>query len=250
MLKEPAMLQSPTARHHEPLEPANSLWATVNVRPLRRVALDPTPTPAAAEANSEQALLDLARLWREIQDLPANEVDAGLDHLLKRLCQLVSADGVRWELLGSMRPGKTVCVASQAWSQRPDLQTSQRATGPELSMTLPMRSSLRMHFTLLREAGAEPFNSRHRTTLEMTLAGLTRWLNWLALSHGPMSTAGPLPPHQRKVLLLLVTGLSEKQIASQLNLSTNTAHQYVTALYRRYGVRNRPSLAAQWLGVV
>ena len=50
------------------------------------------------------------------------------------------------------------------------------------------------------------------------------------------------------MLLLLLTGLSEKQIAAELNLSTNTAHQYVTSLYRRFGARNRPSLTAQWLG--
>ena len=92
------------------------------------------------------------------------------------------------------------------------------------------------------------YEAAARATLELALAGLSRWLNWLSLSHGPVLASGPLPPHQRKVLLLLLTGLSEKQIASELNLSTNTAHQYVTALYRRFGARNRPSLTAKWLG--
>ena len=34
-----------------------------------------------------------------------------------------------------------------------------------------------------------------------------------------------MPPHQRRVLLMLVTGLAEKQIADQLEISVNTAHQ-------------------------
>jgi DNA-binding CsgD family transcriptional regulator len=241
------MLPITTARPSESMDPTLALWGAVNRRPLRRVALTPD---AEGAVDAHPSLPDLARLWREIQDLSAHEVDAGLSHLLKRLCQLVSADGVRWELLGSLRPGKTVCMATQHWSESQEHTAEDGAKGPELTLTLPMRTALRMHFTLVRHPGAEDFNERHRSTLEGALAGLSRWLNWLALSHGPLSSAGALPPHQRKVLLLLVTGRSEKQIASELNLSTNTAHQYVTSLYRRYGVRNRPSLVAQWLGVV
>lgn len=218
-------------------------WGSVQRRPLRRVPL----LDATRQLPAEQSSLDLARLWHEVQDLPAHEVDAGLVHLLQRLAQMLGADGARWELLGSTQPGGTVCVASQVfWDLQHGHDLSDMA-GPELSLTLPMRAGMRMHLTLMRAAGGEPFVDAHRALLEMALAGLTRWLHWLTLSHGPVLTTGPLPPHQRKVLLLLLTGLSEKQIADKLDLSTNTAHQYVTSLYRRFGVRNRPSLTAQWL---
>ena len=226
-------------------DPNHPLWGDVQRRPLRRVALSGALDGGAP---SDQSRLDLARLWQDIQDLSAHEVDAGLVHLLQRLSHLLGADGIRWELLGSPQPGSTVCVASQVyWDLQPNTSPADM-TGPELSLTLPMRGGMRMHFNLMRAQGAEPFDAQHRAVLEMALAGLSRWLNWLTLSHGPAMAAGPLPPHQRKVLLLLLTGLSEKQIASELNLSTNTAHQYVTSLYRRFGVRNRPSLTAQWLG--
>ena len=213
-------------------------WGNVQRRPVRRIALASAFEHQAVAP--DQSRLDLTRLWQEIQDLSAHEVDAGLVHLLQRLSQLLSADGIRWELLASSQPGNTVCVASQVfWNLQQ--HNSADMTGPELSLTLPMRG-------VMRAQGAAPFTEAHRATLELALAGLSRWLNWLTLSHGPALATGPLPPHQRKVLLLLLTGLSEKQIAAELNLSTNTAHQYVTSLYRRFGARNRPSLTAQWLG--
>lgn len=228
-----------------------SLWGTVNRRPLQRV---PLSAPAAQPDAWVPSTQNLTRLWRDIQDRPAHEVDAGLDVLLQRLGELLSADGVRWRLLGSPRPGKSMCVSERSFGVLPDEQqpaprNSWEQAGQELALTLPVRPGLRMHFTLSRSAGGGAFSDADRSTLELALAGINRWLNWLALSHGPAASTDPLPPHQRKVLLLLLTGLSEKQIASELNLSTNTAHQYVTALYRRFKVRNRPSLTAQWLGV-
>ncbi|MGH7279612.1 MAG: helix-turn-helix domain-containing protein, partial [Candidatus Rokuibacteriota bacterium] len=45
-------------------------------------------------------------------------------------------------------------------------------------------------------------------------------------------------------LACLVEGDSEKQIAARLGLSPTTVHQYVTALYRHFGVRSRGKLLA------
>lgn len=239
------MLPSQASHLSEPEDDTVSSWGSVQRRPSRRVAL--ASAFDMQETQPAPMNLGLPRLWQEIQDLSAHEIDAGLLHLLQRLAQLLGADGIRWELLASSQPGNTVCIASQVfWSLHHP--TPAHVTGPELSLTLPMRGGARMHFHLMRAQGADPFTESHRATLELALAGLSRWLNWLTLSHGPALASGPLPPHQRKVLLLLLTGLSEKQIAAELNLSTNTAHQYVTSLYRRFGARNRPSLTAQWLG--
>lgn len=238
------MLTTTAARTAELIDAAPGLWGHINHRPLRRVALAPEPQKAPA-----LDLTAMTQLWRELQSMSAHEVDTGLTHLLKRLCQMLNADAMRWQLQGTLRSGKTMTLASQHWSESLELHDDGLCSdGPELTQSLPTPNKLTMHFTLVREASGDTFSGHDRQMLELALGGLSRWLNWLALSHGPLSPSGPMPPHQRKVLLLLVTGRSEKQIASDLNLSTNTAHQYVTALYRRYGVRNRPSLAAQWLG--
>ncbi len=190
---------------------------------------------------------DLARLWREIQDLPATEVDIGSEHLLNRLCQLTGADRAQWELVGSLPSGKLTRMASADWIGPLNPNDFTALTGPECTADVSVQDNIRIFFTLTKRVGAADFEPEHVQLLNLTLAGLSRWLHWLALSYGPVSDSGPLPTYQRKVLLMLITGRSEKQIAAELNLSTNTTHQYVTAIFRRFDVRNRPSLVTKWM---
>src|SRR5262249_30102613 len=53
-----------------------------------------------------------------------------------------------------------------------------------------------------------------------------------------------LSPRLRQTLACLLEGDSEKQVAARLGLSPATTHQYVTALYRRFGVQSRAQLLA------
>jgi DNA-binding CsgD family transcriptional regulator len=53
-----------------------------------------------------------------------------------------------------------------------------------------------------------------------------------------------LSPRLRETLACLMEGDSEKQVAARLGLSPATIHQYVTALYRRFGVQSRGQLMA------
>jgi DNA-binding CsgD family transcriptional regulator len=63
-----------------------------------------------------------------------------------------------------------------------------------------------------------------------------------------VSAAEPSPeklsPRLRQTLACLLQGDSEKQVAHRLGLSHPTIHQYVTALYRHFGVRSRAQLLA------
>jgi DNA-binding NarL/FixJ family response regulator len=45
-----------------------------------------------------------------------------------------------------------------------------------------------------------------------------------------------------------LTGLPEKQIAEELGRSYHTIHEYVSAVFRKFGVNNRAALMALWLG--
>ena len=56
--------------------------------------------------------------------------------------------------------------------------------------------------------------------------------------------ADTLSPRLRQTLACLLEGDSEKQVASRLGLSQATTHEYVTALYRHFGVRSRAQLMA------
>lgn len=63
------------------------------------------------------------------------------------------------------------------------------------------------------------------------------------MSAGEPTPAG-LSRRLRQTLARLVEGDTEKQIAMRLGVSHPTAHQYVTALYRRFGVHSRGQLLA------
>jgi DNA-binding CsgD family transcriptional regulator len=56
-----------------------------------------------------------------------------------------------------------------------------------------------------------------------------------------------LTPRQRQVLLRLIKGDTEKEIAHTLSISIHTVHVYVKAVYRRYNVRSRGELLSQWI---
>lgn len=79
------------------------------------------------------------------------------------------------------------------------------------------------------------------------LRGIKWFHRQLMLSHGLLAASTPLSPAERKVLQLLLTGASEKEIAQQLGLAVSTAHQYVTSIYRKFGVNGRAGLMSLWL---
>jgi DNA-binding NarL/FixJ family response regulator len=66
------------------------------------------------------------------------------------------------------------------------------------------------------------------------------------VGHALVSATEPgserLSPRLRQTLVCLLEGDSEKQVAARLGLSQATTHQYVTMLYRRFGVRSRAQL--------
>ena len=57
----------------------------------------------------------------------------------------------------------------------------------------------------------------------------------------------PLRPRELQVEQLLLTGLSGKQIAAKLSISTKTCEKYVAHVFRNRGVSSRPELMARFL---
>ena len=56
-----------------------------------------------------------------------------------------------------------------------------------------------------------------------------------------------LSKRQRQVLSLLLSGVSERQLAERIELSAGTVHKYVTSIYRYFGVTTRAELMALWI---
>ena len=76
-------------------------------------------------------------------------------------------------------------------------------------------------------AGDPPFRARERNLLQLK--------------------SGTLSPRERQVLHLLLTDLSEKEIAYQLGLGWRTTHGYTVSILRKFDVKGRIGLMALWL---
>ena len=61
-------------------------------------------------------------------------------------------------------------------------------------------------------------------------------------------TTDDLSPRMEQTLRSLLSGDSEKQVATRMGVSPHTVHVYVKAIYRKYGVSSRGELLARWVG--
>jgi hypothetical protein len=81
------------------------------------------------------------------------------------------------------------------------------------------------------------------------VAALLASLGWLFEQHERELTAGAvittLPGRLRNTLHYVLRGLSEKQIASRLDLSQHTVHEYMKGLLKHFGVSSRAGLMAR-----
>ena len=99
---------------------------------------------------------------------------------------------------------------------------------------------------LHRQAGERQFSSRQQLLLSFFHAELGRLIRRSLVSESE-PRPDTLAPRLRQTLACLLEGDSEKQVASRLGLSQATTHEYVTALYRHFGVQSRAQLMAHAL---
>ncbi|HEX8914145.1 MAG TPA: LuxR C-terminal-related transcriptional regulator [Humisphaera sp.] len=95
-----------------------------------------------------------------------------------------------------------------------------------------------------REFGDEPFTKAHHRLLRLLHTELARLWQRDVLRQAKDSTSD-LPPRLQQTLEELLVGSSEKQIATKLELSRHTIHNYVKALHQRFGVSSRGELLAK-----
>ena len=112
----------------------------------------------------------------------------------------------------------------------------------------PVNEDAESYFGIFRACGQSPFTEAERDTLAYALRGIKWFHRRLLLSHGLTIAATPLTPVERKVLQGLLGGLPEKEIAADLGHSYHTTHEYISNIFRKFGVSNRSALMALWLG--
>jgi DNA-binding CsgD family transcriptional regulator len=125
------------------------------------------------------------------------------------------------------------------------------AVGSRLDARVAARGVHLASLTMFRHPGAPPFDDEDRRALSEVLPALTAIFSahkHLDSSEPTASRVAPaLGPRLRQTLALLLSGMSEKEVAAAMALSPHTVHQYVKKLYRAHRVRSRPELLAALL---
>jgi DNA-binding CsgD family transcriptional regulator len=134
-------------------------------------------------------------------------------------------------------------VSRAEWERSQEFNEWQKPIGLDDALTTChlVSPSVIYGLTLHRTLDDRPFGSHERRLLYLFHHELARYLG-TALCWEPDSAFSFLSPRLRQTLFCLLQGDSEKQAAAHLGLSRHTVHEYVTALYRRFGVNSRPEL--------
>jgi len=112
----------------------------------------------------------------------------------------------------------------------------------------PINQEAEIFFGYYRNPEQPHFSEQERDLALFALRGLKWHSRQVLLKESLLIANAPLTPTESKILTQLLTGQSEKEISTAMNQSTNTTHSYVKAIYRKFGVTNRPSLMALWMG--
>jgi DNA-binding CsgD family transcriptional regulator len=153
-------------------------------------------------------------------------------------------------LAGRFRANRLIDLVPEDWFASDYYQAFYAALGhtDAIWAGCPVNDDAEVYFGLYRAEGQPRFSEAERDTAATALRGLKWFHRNQLLGHGLLVAATPLTAGERNVLQGLLGGQAEKQIAADLGQSYHTTHEYVTSIYRKFGVNNRASLMALWLG--
>lgn len=137
-------------------------------------------------------------------------------------------------------------VSDRDWYRWPAFHEYRRPAGCDHQLTSVCQvaaGGATSAITIHRSPGERDFSPRECALSSFFHNELGRLIG-RALVSGIEPGLGSLSPRLRQTLDCLLDGDSEKQVAARLRLSGGTVHQYVTMLYRRFGVRSRAELMA------
>jgi DNA-binding CsgD family transcriptional regulator len=117
-----------------------------------------------------------------------------------------------------------------------------------LSARISINEDVRVIVLIYRDSITPRFTADLKEPFGLAMRGLKWFHRQQLLSHGLLIADAPLTPTERKVLLAILGGQVEKQIADSMGHSHSTTHTHVKSIYRKFGVNNRPALTALWLG--
>jgi DNA-binding CsgD family transcriptional regulator len=151
---------------------------------------------------------------------------------------------------GRLRANRMVDLAPPEWLDGYYYRTFYLATGIKDAVWAgcPVNADSEVYIGLFRGPEDPPFARVDCDHVLAALRGLKWFMRQQLLSHGLLVANAPLTPVERETLQGLLAGQTEKEIARAQERGLHTVHEYVKALYRKFGVRNRATLMALWLG--
>ena len=117
-----------------------------------------------------------------------------------------------------------------------------------ICVAFPLNADAQSCLGVFRGHGCPAFTPQERDLVAYALRGIKWFHRELLLSRGLLVAGSPLTEIERRALQGLLSGQMEEQIAADIGESHRTARDHVTAVYRKFAVKNRPALMALWLG--
>ena len=201
------------------------------------------------------AALDPLKGWRAAHVKTLRSSTAVLEHTkeITRTCDRREPDAsflVAIREAGKFRVHSFRRDLPADWFETPFYRTHWQAIDvyDAVFVGFPLNRDAESHFGFHRIAAQSPFSEAEIARLAYALRGIKWFHHRLMLSHGLMLASSPLTPSERRVLRMLSTDKSEKEIALDLDLATATLHHYVKSIFRKFGVRSRAGLMSLWLG--
>jgi DNA-binding CsgD family transcriptional regulator len=153
-------------------------------------------------------------------------------------------------LAGTFRANRLVDLVSPDWFESDYYRCHFLALGRAdvIWAGFPLNEDAECYFGIFRDDVHPRFTEAERDTIAYALRGIKWFHRQQMLARGLLMASAPLTPVERAILQGLLSGLAEKQIAAAQGQSYHTTHEYVTNIFRKFGVNNRAALTALWLG--
>lgn len=110
----------------------------------------------------------------------------------------------------------------------------------------PVGEGLHSGIGFHRRLGKPAFTERDQTVVHVMFQQID-WLHRHGSSVPASEKVVELSPRERQVMLLLLGGVTRKQVAAALKLSEHTVADYLKVIYRKLGVCNRTELLAKFI---
>lgn len=147
----------------------------------------------------------------------------------------------------TLQEGQLVDLASFKHTVHYDQYYRQLNVSDRIWVVFPVTPVAESCFCFDKRGKHRRFTKSDKTLAAQALRGIKWFHLQVLMSHGIGLLDSPLTPTERRVLPFLLSGTNEKEIADKMGVTPGSVHQYITTLFRKFGVHGRADFMALWL---